>query len=113
LALASDMGDLPWRGPLRWGGLTTSNLGAHNSLENLKVKNKRFQEMELWRRAPISTWMPSEHSPPAPSSEPSRARPIGEVEGFAETWLPSVLGRFARAHPKVRVEVRTERNSGL
>src|ERR1700735_842011 len=46
----------------------------------------------------------------------------GEVEGwvrvglprdFAETWLPGVLGRFARAHPKVRVEVRTERNASL
>ncbi len=47
---------------------------------------------------------------------------LGEVEGwvrlglpqdFAETWLPGVLGRFARAHPKVRVEVRTERNASL
>ena len=43
----------------------------------------------------------------------------GEVEGwvrlgipqdFAEGWLTSVLGRFARAHPKVRVEVRAEQN---
>ena len=43
----------------------------------------------------------------------------GEVEGwvrlglpqdFAEGWLCGVLGRFARAHPKVRVEVRAEQN---
>ena len=43
----------------------------------------------------------------------------GEVEGwvrlglpqdFAEGWLTGVLGRFARAHPKVRVEVRAEQN---
>jgi DNA-binding transcriptional LysR family regulator len=38
---------------------------------------------------------------------------MGMPQDFAETWLPSVLGRFARAHPKVRVEVRTERNSLL
>jgi DNA-binding transcriptional LysR family regulator len=47
---------------------------------------------------------------------------VGEVEGwvrlglpqdFAEIWLPSVLGRFSRTYPKVRVEVRTERNSLL
>ncbi|WP_395399764.1 LysR substrate-binding domain-containing protein [Pseudoduganella sp. UC29_106] len=46
----------------------------------------------------------------------------GEVEGwvrfgmpqdFAETWLPAVLARFTRAHPKVRVEVRAERNAHL
>jgi DNA-binding transcriptional LysR family regulator len=46
----------------------------------------------------------------------------GEVEGwvrlglphdFAEIWLPDVLGRFARSHPKVRVEVRIERNAHL
>jgi DNA-binding transcriptional LysR family regulator len=46
----------------------------------------------------------------------------GEVEGwvrlglpqdFAETWLPGVLARFTRAHPKVRVEVRAERNVHL
>ena len=46
----------------------------------------------------------------------------GEIEGwvrlgipqdFAEGWLTSVLGRFARAHPKVRVEVRAEQNVQL
>lgn len=46
----------------------------------------------------------------------------GEVEGwvrlglpqdFAENWLPGVLGRFARAHPRVRVEARVDRNSEL
>jgi DNA-binding transcriptional LysR family regulator len=43
----------------------------------------------------------------------------GEVEGwvrlgipqdFAEGWLTGVLGQFARAHPKIRVEVRAEQN---
>jgi DNA-binding transcriptional LysR family regulator len=38
---------------------------------------------------------------------------LGLPQDFAENLLPSVLGRFARAHPKVRVEVRTERNSLL
>jgi DNA-binding transcriptional LysR family regulator len=46
----------------------------------------------------------------------------GEVEGWvrlglpqdlAENWLPGVLGRFARAHPRVRVEARVDRNSEL
>jgi DNA-binding transcriptional LysR family regulator len=46
----------------------------------------------------------------------------GEVEGwvrlgipqdFAEGWLTGLLGRFARAHPKVRVEVRAEQNVQL
>jgi DNA-binding transcriptional LysR family regulator len=38
---------------------------------------------------------------------------LGMPQDFAETWLPAVLGRFARAHPKVRVEVRAERKAGL
>ena len=38
---------------------------------------------------------------------------LGLPQDFAENLLPSVLGRFARAHPKVRVEVRTERNALL
>jgi DNA-binding transcriptional LysR family regulator len=38
---------------------------------------------------------------------------LGLPQDFAETWLPGVLGRFARSHPKVRVEVRTERNALL
>jgi DNA-binding transcriptional LysR family regulator len=46
----------------------------------------------------------------------------GEVEGwvrlgmpqdFAESWLPAVLARFTRAHPRVRIEVRAERNAHL
>ena len=38
---------------------------------------------------------------------------LGLPQDFAETWLPAVLGRFARANPKVRVEVRAERNANL
>jgi len=38
---------------------------------------------------------------------------LGLPQDFAENWLPSVLARFARAHPKVRVEVRAERNFHL
>ena len=38
---------------------------------------------------------------------------LGLPQDFAENLLPSVLGRFARGNPKVRVEVRTERNSLL
>jgi DNA-binding transcriptional LysR family regulator len=32
---------------------------------------------------------------------------------FAETWLPSALGRFKRAHPMVRVEASVDRNAVL
>lgn len=35
---------------------------------------------------------------------------LGIPQDFAEGWLTSVLGRFARAHPRVRVEVRAEQN---
>jgi DNA-binding transcriptional LysR family regulator len=35
---------------------------------------------------------------------------LGIPQDFAEGWLTSLLGRFARAHPKVRVEVRAEQN---
>jgi DNA-binding transcriptional LysR family regulator len=38
---------------------------------------------------------------------------LGLPQDFAETWLPDVLGRFTRAHPKVRVDVRVERNADL
>lgn len=38
---------------------------------------------------------------------------LGLPQGFAETWLPAVLGGFSRAHPKVRVEAREERNAVL
>jgi DNA-binding transcriptional LysR family regulator len=38
---------------------------------------------------------------------------LGMPQDFAETWLPAVLGRFSRAHPKVRVEVRAERRTSL
>ncbi len=38
---------------------------------------------------------------------------LGLQEDFGETLLPAVLARFARAHPKVRIEVRTSRNQQL
>ena len=38
---------------------------------------------------------------------------LGLPQDFAESWLPSVLGRFSKAHPKVRIEVRVERNAEL
>jgi DNA-binding transcriptional LysR family regulator len=38
---------------------------------------------------------------------------IGLQEDFGESLLPAVLGRFARAHPKVRIEARIERNAAL
>ena len=38
---------------------------------------------------------------------------LGLPQDFAESWLPGVLAGFARAHPRVRVEVRAERNSLL
>jgi DNA-binding transcriptional LysR family regulator len=38
---------------------------------------------------------------------------LGLPQDFAETWLPDVLGSFTRAHPKVRVDVRVERNADL
>jgi len=38
---------------------------------------------------------------------------LGLQEDFGETVLPEVLGRFARAHPKVRIEARVVRNAEL
>lgn len=38
---------------------------------------------------------------------------LGIQEDFGDTVLPRVLGRFARAHPKVRVEGRIARNAEL
>jgi len=38
---------------------------------------------------------------------------LGLQEDFGETLLPAVLGRFARAHPKVRVEACVARSSEL
>lgn len=35
---------------------------------------------------------------------------LGLPQDFAETWLPVILGRFTRAHPKLQVEVRTDRS---
>ncbi len=38
---------------------------------------------------------------------------LGLQEDFGETLLPEVLGRFARAHPKVRIEAQVVRNAEL
>jgi DNA-binding transcriptional LysR family regulator len=38
---------------------------------------------------------------------------LGLQEDFGETILPQVLGRFARSHPKVRIEGRIARNNEL
>lgn len=38
---------------------------------------------------------------------------LGLQEDFGDTLLPAVLGRFARAHPKVRIEARVARNAEL
>jgi DNA-binding transcriptional LysR family regulator len=38
---------------------------------------------------------------------------LGMQEDFGEVILPKVLGRFARAHPKVRIEARVARNAEL
>ncbi|MFC4171275.1 LysR substrate-binding domain-containing protein [Microvirga sp. GCM10011540] len=38
---------------------------------------------------------------------------LGMQEDFGESLLPEVLGRFARAHPKVRIEARVVRNAEL
>jgi len=38
---------------------------------------------------------------------------VGVLPDFAETWLPDVLGSFARSHPGVQVEARVERSTML
>jgi DNA-binding transcriptional LysR family regulator len=38
---------------------------------------------------------------------------LGLQEDFGETLLPEVLGRFARAHPHLRIEARIARNAEL
>jgi DNA-binding transcriptional LysR family regulator len=38
---------------------------------------------------------------------------LGLQEDFGDVLLPAVLGRFARAHPKVRIEARVARNAEL
>jgi DNA-binding transcriptional LysR family regulator len=38
---------------------------------------------------------------------------LGLQEDFGETLLPAVLGRFARAHPRLRIEARVARNAEL
>src|SRR5579863_2056509 len=38
---------------------------------------------------------------------------LGLQEDFGESLLPDVLGRFMRAHPRVRIEARVARNAEL
>jgi DNA-binding transcriptional LysR family regulator len=38
---------------------------------------------------------------------------LGMPQDFAESWLPAILGRFSRAHPRVRVEVHADANAVL
>jgi DNA-binding transcriptional LysR family regulator len=38
---------------------------------------------------------------------------LGLPQDFAETWLPDALGRFARAHPQIRIEARVDRTAAL
>ncbi|WP_144109545.1 LysR substrate-binding domain-containing protein [Paraburkholderia sp. BCC1886] len=38
---------------------------------------------------------------------------LGLPQDFADTFLPAVLGRFAKAHPRVRVEVHVDRSAPL
>lgn len=38
---------------------------------------------------------------------------IGVPPDFAETWLPSLLARFERAYPNVRIEVRADRGAAM
>lgn len=38
---------------------------------------------------------------------------LGLPQDFAETWLPAVLNRFSRSHPKVRIEVQVDRSMPL
>ncbi len=38
---------------------------------------------------------------------------LGIPPDLAETWLPKMLGRFARTHPEVLIEARVDRNRNL
>ncbi len=38
---------------------------------------------------------------------------VGLLPDFAETWLPDILGNFARAHPNVQIEACVERSTAL
>ena len=38
---------------------------------------------------------------------------VGVPQDFAETWLPGLLARFERAHPKVRIEARVDRGASM
>src|SRR5512134_1759771 len=38
---------------------------------------------------------------------------LGLVQDFAESWLPSLLGRFSRAHPQIKVDVQVDRGVNL
>jgi DNA-binding transcriptional LysR family regulator len=38
---------------------------------------------------------------------------IGVPHDFADTWLPQLLGKFARIHPKVRIEARVDSGADM
>ncbi|WP_374385045.1 LysR substrate-binding domain-containing protein [Dongia sp.] len=38
---------------------------------------------------------------------------LGLVQDFAESWLPILLGRFARAHPQIKVDVLVDRGANM
>jgi DNA-binding transcriptional LysR family regulator len=38
---------------------------------------------------------------------------LGLPQDFAESWLTAILGRFANAHPKARIEVQVDRSTPL
>jgi len=38
---------------------------------------------------------------------------FGMPQDFAESWLPTALARFARAHPGVQIELKIDRNDAL
>lgn len=38
---------------------------------------------------------------------------FGMPSDFAETWMPTLLGRFKRAYPDVHIEARVDRNAAL
>ena len=38
---------------------------------------------------------------------------LGLPQDFSERWLPDVLGRFARQHPRVRIEVRSDHSGEM
>lgn len=74
--------------------LTTAGESLHSYAKRILELND--EAVDMLRSADVEGWVR-----------------LGLPQDFAEAWLPVVLGRFARANPKVRVEVRAERNANL